>query len=221
VEEGRGVFDNLTKIISWTLPTNLGEGLIILVAIFAGIALPILPIHILWINTVTAAVLGLVLGLERSEPGIMLRPPRRPDAPILAPWLMRRIFLVASLILAGAFGIYELQLRLGMNIHQARTVAVNIVVMIEIFYLLNSRSLVQSMFQIGWWSNRWVWASISAMIGLQLLFTYAPFMNQALSTAPLPAEAWLEIFAVGLVSYLAVELEKWFSRRSRPSPARG
>ena len=81
VEEGRGVFDNLTKFIAWTLPTNLGEGLVILAAVFAGVALPILPVQILWINMTTAVLLGLMLAFEPKEDGIMLRPPGRPRRP--------------------------------------------------------------------------------------------------------------------------------------------
>ena len=83
VEEGRGIFDNLTKFIVWTLPTNLGEGLVIFAAIFAGVALPILPVQILWINMTTAVLLGLMLAFEPKEPGIMSRPPRDPKTPIL------------------------------------------------------------------------------------------------------------------------------------------
>ncbi len=213
VEEGRGVFDNLTKIIAWTLPTNLGEGLIILLAILAGIALPILPVHVLWINTVTAGVLGLVLAVELKEPGIMQRAPRAPDAPILTRELVWRVVLVGVMILAGAFGLYELELSLGVPIAQARTVAVNAVVMIEIFYLFNCRSLTQSMFRLGAFSNRWVVVGVAGMIVLQLLFTYAPFMNGLLASAPIDLNGWLLILAVGFASYLIVEFEKWVRRR--------
>jgi Ca2+-transporting ATPase len=214
VEEGRGVFDNLTKIIAWTLPTNVGEGLIIMIAILAGIALPLLPVHILWINTVTATVLGLVLALELKEPDIMIRRPRPPDAPILTRVLMSRVLLVGVLILIGAFGLYELELRLGASQAVARTVAVNAVVALEIFYLLNCRSLTRSMFQIGVFSNRWVVVGVAAMIALQLLFTYAPFMNRVLSSAPLNLTQWGHILTVGLAGYGIVEIEKALRRRA-------
>ena len=214
VEEGRGVFDNLTKIIAWTLPTNLGEGLIILLAIFLGIALPILPVHILWINMTTVATLGIVLALERREPGIMSRPPRHPDAPILTRTLIWRIVLVGVVILVGAFGLFELELLAGTDVVAARTVAVNAVIMVEIFYLLNCRSLSHSMFRIGVLSNRWVLVGIAAMALLQFLFTYAPFMNTVLQSAPIGAAAWARIVGVGFVGYLIVELEKWLRRRS-------
>jgi cation-transporting ATPase F len=214
VEEGRGVFDNLTKIIAWTLPTNIGEGLIIVIAILAGIALPLLPVHILWINTVTATVLGLVLALELKEPDIMSRKPRPPDAPILTRVLASRVLLVGLLILVGAFGLYELELGLGASEAVARTVAVNAVVALEIFYLLNCRSLTRSMFQIGVLSNRWVVVGVAAMIALQLLFTYAPFMNELLSSAPLDLTQWGHILAVGLAGYAIVEIEKALRRRA-------
>jgi cation-transporting ATPase F len=213
VEEGRGVFDNLTKIIVWVLPTNIGEGLILLLAILLGIALPILPVHILWINTVTTSVLGLVLALERKEPGIMKRPPRTPNAPILTRELTWRVLLVGMFILAGAFGLYELDLLLGSSAAQARTVAVNAIVMIEVLYLFNCRSLTQSMFRVGVFSNRWMVAGVVAMVFLQLLFTYAPFMNDLFLTAPTSAADWARVLGVSLLGYLVVELEKWIRRR--------
>jgi cation-transporting ATPase F len=213
VEEGRGVFDNLTKIIVWVLPTNIGEGLILLLAILLGIALPILPVHILWINTVTTSVLGLVLALERKEPGIMKRPPRAPDAPILTRELTWRVLLVGTFILAGAFGLYELDLLLGSSAAQARTVAVNAIVMIEVLYLFNCRSLTQSMFRVGVFSNRWMVAGVVAMALLQLLFTYAPFMNDLFLTTPTSLIDWARVLGVSLLGYLIVELEKWIRRR--------
>lgn len=213
IEEGRGVFDNLTKIIVWVLPTNVGEGLILLLAVLLGIALPILPAHVLWINTVTAGALGLVLALEPKEPGIMRRSPRAPDSPILTPTLLRRIVLVGLCILAGAFGLYELALLAGSDVAHARTVAVNAIVMIEVFYLFNCRSLSQSMFHTGVLSNRWVLVGVIGMTLLQLLFTYAPFMNAIFDTAPLTLADWLRVLAVSLAVYFLIELEKWLGRR--------
>jgi cation-transporting ATPase F len=215
VEEGRGIFDNLIKIISWTLPTNLGEGLIILLALFLGVALPILPIHILWINMTTAAVLGLVLAVEGKEPYVMQRPPRLPQAPILTGELLGRIAIVGILILLGAFGLFEWELSRGMSVPAARTVAVNTVIVIEIFYLFNCRSLTQSIWSIGVLSNRWVLVGITTMVALQLLFTYVPLANQILLSEPIDVVAWGRILLVGITSYLIVELEKWLRRRSR------
>jgi Ca2+-transporting ATPase len=217
VEEGRGIFDNLTKIIAWSLPTNVGEGLILLVALLLGIALPILPIQILWINMVSVSILGIVLAMEVREEGIMKRPPRKPSASILSRELVWRVLLVGVLILIGAFGLFELELVSGASLAQARTVAVNAVVMIEIFYLLNCRSLTHSMFRIGVFSNPWVVIGIAVMILLQLAFTYIPLMNTWLSSAPISLDAWVRILLVSLASYLIVELEKWLRRRKATS----
>ena len=213
VEEGRGLFDNLTKIIAWTLPTNLGEGLIILAAVFTGVALPILPVQILWINMVTVGVLGLVLAVEPREPDIMSRLPRDPQTPILTGVLIGRIFLVAAFILMGAFGLFIWLKENGAGVVEARTVAVNAVVMVEIFYLFNCRSFTHSMFRIGLFSNRWLFGGVIVMIILQLLFTYLPLMNHLFHTTPISLEAWGFIVGVGVVTYLVVEIEKWIWRR--------
>ena len=213
IEEGRGIFDNLTKIIAWTLPTNIGEGLVILLALISGVVLPILPIQILWINMTSVGILGIVLALEPKETGIMERPPRDPKAPILTPELIWRILLVGFLILAGVFGLFEWELTHGASLAQSRTVAVNAVITIATFYLLNCRSLVQSVFRQGLFSNQWVWLGFIMMAVLQLAFTYIPFMNKILASAPISADAWLRILAVGLVSFLVIEFEKWVRRR--------
>jgi len=218
VEEGRSVFDNLTKIIVWTLPTNLGEGLVILAGILLGTVLPILPIQVLWINMTTVAALGLVLALEAREPDIMRRPPRDPRAPLLTPVLAWRTLLVGLLILLGAFGLFELELGLGVSIGQARTVAVNVVVMVELFYLFNCRSLTQSMLKIGFLSNRWVFVGVTVMVVLQLLFTYVPAMNHLFGSAPISLQDWGRILAFSLAGYLIIELEKWWRRRNLKSP---
>ncbi|MDX9953985.1 MAG: cation-transporting P-type ATPase [Anaerolineae bacterium] len=213
VEEGRGVFENLTKIITWTLPTNLGEGLVILAALLIGEVLPILPVQILWINMATVAVLGLVLALEPREPGIMQRPPRDPDAPILTGALIRRIVLVGTLILIGAFGLFEWELQRGATLEVARTVAVNLVVFVELFYLFNSRSLTHSPFKIGLFSNRWLWLGVGGMVLLQMAFTYLPFMHTIFSSAPMGWAEWWRIILFGVMSFGVVELEKWLTAR--------
>ncbi|MEQ1861383.1 MAG: cation-transporting P-type ATPase [Chthoniobacteraceae bacterium] len=214
VEEGRGVFDNLTKFIIWTLPTNVGEATILLAAIVLGTALPALPVQILWINMVTAILLGLMLVFEPKERGLMQRPPRDPKQPILTFPLFMRTGLVSLLILAGAFGafLWEQQVR-GKNVVEARTTVINVIVMVECFYLLNCRSLLHSMFRVGVFSNLWVFGGIAAMLAAQILFTHAPIMNRLFHTAPLDAGSWLYITGVGLAAYCVVEFEKWVRRR--------
>ena len=213
VEEGRGVFDNLTKFIVWTLPTNMGEGLVILAAIGAGVALPILPVQILWINMTTAVALGLMLAFEPKEVGIMQRPPRDPSRPLLTGELVWRILLVGALLLAGAFGLFLWVQSTGGTLEEARTVAVNVFVMVELFYLFNCRSLEYSILQLGIFSNPWVTGGVLTMIVLQLLFTYVPSMNFLFHTTPIELETWMPIVGVGMTSYVIVEIEKWIRRK--------
>ncbi len=213
IEEGRGIFDNLTKFIVWTLPTNLGEGLVILAAIFAGVTLPILPVQILWINMTTAVLLGLMLAFEPKEPGIMTRPPRDPKTPILTGVLIWRLFIVGLLLLAGAFGLFEWELMTGATVVEARTVAVNVFVLVQLFYLFNCRSLTQSMFRLGFFSNPWVFGGVTVMMILQVMFTYLPAMNLMFHSAPIGFESWGRILAVSVFTSFVVGAEKWLRRR--------
>jgi Ca2+-transporting ATPase len=213
VEEGRGVFDNLTKYIAWVLPTNLGEGLVLLAAIITGAVLPILPIQILWINMVTTAVLGISLSLEPKERDLMQRKPRDQRAPILNGVLITRIVLVGVIILAGAFGLFEYELMRGASVEEARTVAVNVVIFVEILYLFNSRSLTRSPFQLGIFSNPWAVGGAVLMVLIQLVYTYTPFMNTLFESAPIPYYLWLDVLAVGVTGFIVVEVEKWLRRK--------
>ncbi len=214
VEEGRGIFDNLTKFIVWSLPTNAGEGLIVLAAIIAGSTLPILPIQILWLNMATSITLGLTLAFEPKEAGIMQRQPRRSSQPILDRPLVMRILLVAGVLLAAAFTLFQWEQQRGASTDEARTIVVNAFVMIELAYLLNCRSLERSFVRLGVFTNRFLLAGAALMIGLQLAFTYAPFMQQLFQSAPLDAAAWIRITLIALVAYLLVETEKAIRRRS-------
>jgi magnesium-transporting ATPase (P-type) len=215
VEEGRRIFDNLVKFITWTLPTNGGEGLVILAAIMTGVTLPILPVQILWINMTTAVLLGLMLAFEPGEADAMQYPPRDPARPILSGVILLRILLVSVLMLAAVFSVFVWQKSQGYSLESARTVAVNLFVTIELFYLFNCRSLTKSAFKIGFFSNPWVLAGSGAMVVLQLVFTYAPVMNRIFYTAPISVFDWLLIVVVSLIVYLAVGLEKGLRYRRK------
>lgn len=214
VEEGRSVFDNLMKFIIWTLPTSAGSGLILMGAIVLGTALPMLPVQLLWINMAGSVLLGLMLVFEPKEQGLMQRPPRAPEQPMLTMPLVLRTGLVTLLMLAGAFGafIWEQEVR-GKSLIEARTTVVNVIIMVEVFYLLNCRSLLQSIFSIGCGSNPWIFTGIAAMVSAQMLFTHTPLMNGLFHTAPLDGTSWLYVFGVGFASYIVVEIEKWLRRR--------
>ncbi len=217
VEEGRGVFDNLTKFIVWTLPTNLGEGLVIMTAVLLGVTLPILPVQILWINMTTAGFLGLMLAFEPKEPGIMERPPRPPGAPILTGKLILRIMLVGGMLTVAAFSLFHWETARGADPARARTVAVNVFVVMELFYLFNCRSLAKPVFGLGFFTNKWLFAGAAAMMLAQIAYTYAPAMNRLFHSAPVPAAAWLRIIAAGAAAFIAVEIERVLFHRAAPA----
>ncbi len=213
VEEGRGVFDNLTKFITWTLPTNIGEGLVILVAIVVGAALPILPTQILWINMTTAVALGLMLAFEPKEAGIMTRPPRDPGQPLLTRALVMRILLVSTLLVAGSWWLFEWEQVNGATLAEARTAALNLFVVVEAFYLFSCRSLTRPVWRIGLFSNPWIIVGVTTQAIGQLAITYLPAMNTIFGTAPIGVGAWLRILAVAVVASLVVAADKRLRRR--------
>lgn len=214
IEEGRGVFDNLTKFIVWTLPTNAGEGLIILTAILLGTALPVLPLHILWINMSTAILLGLMLVFEPKETNLMQRKPRDPKKPILTRTMFLRIALVTLIMLAGAYGLFLLERKVwDTDLAEARTVAMNVIVMVEAAFLLNCRSLTHSLLFVGAFSNKWIYIGLGTMLLSQIAITYLPWANSILQTAPLGLGAWIRILGIGLMTFIVVEMEKWLRRR--------
>ena len=230
VEEGRRVYDNVRKALAFLLPTNLGEALIILLAVAffpvtaAGQALlPITPVQILWINLVAAVALGLPLAFEAKEPDIMSRPPLDPKRQILDRFVFFRTVLVGLLMTAGAVGIFVLRYfgASGGDLAEAQTAAVTTVILFQIFYLLECRSLRGSSLEIGLFSNRWIYAGIGAILILQLGFVYLPFMNVLFGSAPLSLAAWGQSLLVGALVLPVVGLEKAIRERRRRSTAHG
>ncbi len=213
VEEGRGVFDNLIKFLTWILPTNAGQGLVIIIAVMLSQPLPILPVQALWINMTTAVLLGLALAFEPREPGIMTRSPRKPNVSLLSGELVFRVLLVGFMLLVGSFGLFEWALHNGASEDKARTIAVNVFAVGQAFYLLNCRSLRFSIFRLGIFTNMWIWIGIAAMATAQLLFTYLPIMNTMFHTAPIGLMDWLHIIIVGIIIYIVIDVEKAYRRK--------
>jgi cation-transporting ATPase F len=208
VEEGRGVFDNLSKFIVWTLPTNMAEGLVILVAIALGTALPILPTQILWINMTTAVLLGLTLAFEPKEPGIMRRPPRDPARPLLTGALVARILLLSALMVVATWWLFEWERGHGADLAEARTAAVNLFVAIELLYLFSCRTLHAPVRRVGLLSNPWVLAGVALQVLAQAALTYLPPLNTAFDTAPLDVQTWLLISVLAVAAWVVVGLDK-------------
>ncbi len=216
VEEGRTVYDNLRKAILFILPTNGGEALVVLGAILLGFEqFPLTPVQILWVNMITAVTLALALAFEPPEPGVMRRSPRNPRTPVLTPLFLWRIGYVSLILMVGTFGLFLWEIEQGMSIEYARTVAVNTLVMFEIFYLFNSRYMVASVFnRQGLFGNRYVLIAVGVLLFFQLGFTYLPPMQTLFGTAAIGVEVWPRIIAVAASVLFIVELEKALVRRA-------
>lgn len=210
VEEGRTVYDNLKKAIIFILPTNAGEALIIMAAILFGSLLPITPVQILWVNMVTAVTLALALAFEPAEDDVMRRPPRQPREPLLSVFLVWRLALVGTLLVLGTFGLFLWERNQGADVDLARTVAVNTLVMFEVFYLFNTRYLRSPVLNLrGLFGSRAVLISVAVVIGLQLAFTYVAPFQHLFNTQAINAAAWLRIVLVAATVLVVVEIEKW------------
>jgi magnesium-transporting ATPase (P-type) len=214
VEEGRTVYDNLRKAIIFLLPINGGESLSLLAAILFGLTLPITPVQILWVNMVSSVLLAMVLSFEPTEADVMKRPPRPPGEPVLSGFLVWRLVLVSTLFLIGIFGMFQYALQRGASIEEARTVAVNTLVAMEIFYLFSVRYLRAPSFTFqGVKGTRPVLLAVFGVFSLQLLFTYAPFMGTLFQTEPLSFGVGLQTFGVGVALLVILEMEKFVRRR--------
>ncbi|WP_305827580.1 cation-transporting P-type ATPase [Pseudomonas aeruginosa] len=220
VREGRAVYDNLKKFILFMLPTNGGEALIVIAAILFQLTLPMTPAQILWINMVTSSTLGLALAFDPAERGLMQRPPRPPAEPLLSLFFVWRVLLVSLLMMAGALGLFLWELEHGTGLERARTMAVNSVVVCEMFYLLNSRHIYDSVLsREGLFGNRQVLLAIAACVVLQLLYTYAPPLQALFGSVGLAPGEWARVLLAGLGLFCVAELEKWLCRRVRARQA--
>ncbi|MEE9423926.1 MAG: cation-transporting P-type ATPase [Methylococcales bacterium] len=214
VLEGRTVYDNLKKAILFILPTNGGEALIIMAAIILGKMLPITPVQILWVNMITAVTLALTLAFEPPEANVMTRPPRHAREPLLTPFLIWRIVFVSLIIVVGTFGLFLWELAQQETIEHARTVAVNTLVMFEIFYLFNSRKIEASIFNLqGFIGNRYTLYAVVILFLFQLGFTYLEPMHQLFGTVSISVDRWILITAVAFSVLPLVEIEKAIIRR--------
>jgi len=213
VKEGRTVFDNLIKFITWTLPTNLGEGLVILVAISLGLTLPILPVQILWINMSTAIFLGLMLVFEAGENNIMKRAPRDPRESILTKHIIVQMLVVGFYMLIVSYGMFNYTLSQGHSVEYARTVAVNIFVFVELFYLFSCKELETSVFKTNILNNKLLLLGVALMVFFQVTFTHAPFMNTLFKSEALDIDTWLEIIIVSFGVLFVVEVKRFVDKK--------
>lgn len=209
VREGRTVYDNLKKVISWTLPTNAGESMTIVLALIVGLSLPVTAVQILWVNLITGITLGIALAFEPTEAGTMTRPPRPRNAPILTGELVWHVVLVALLFVAAVFGIFTYAIDKGHSIALAQTMAMNTLVVLEIFHLFFIRNIYGT--SLTWRAVRgttMVWTVVIAVTAAQFAVTYFPPLQTILGTEPVSLMDGLLIVATGAVFFALLEIEK-------------
>jgi len=214
VEEGRTVYDNLKKSIAFILPTNGGEALIVLGAIVLGFEqLPLTPVQILWVNMITAVTLALALAFEPPEKSVMNRTPRNRNEALLSAYLVWRVIFVSFILMGGTIGLFLWEMAQHASIEHARTVAVNTLVMFEIFYLFNSRYIKDPVLNWeGFTGNRFVLIAIGLLILFQLGFTYLPPIQSLFGTTAIDLGMWLRILLVSSSVFFLVEIEKYIVR---------
>ena len=222
IEEGRTTYDNLRKAILFILSTNGAEALDVRAASVFGLVRPLTPVQILWVNLVTAVTLGMALGFDPAEPGVMQRPPRRPGSPIFGSYFLWRLAFVSLLLGGATIGVFLYERAIGAPLDLARTMAVNTLVIGEACYLFNCRYLHATSLRLECLTtNRVVWVTIGALAVLQICFVYAPPMNVWFGTTPLHLHHWLIPLGIGLALFAIVEVEKRLARswRSTTTPS--
>jgi magnesium-transporting ATPase (P-type) len=209
VREGRTVYDNIRKVISWTLPTNAGEASTIVIALLLGMSLPITAVQILWINLITGVTLGIALAFEPTEDDTMKRPPRPRNQPLLSAELVWHVVLVSLLFLAAVFGIHSYAVDKGHGTELARTMALNMLVVLEIFHLFFIRNIYGT--SLTWKAvrgTRVVWSTVLAVTAAQFAVTYLPPMQLVFGTRSVPFFDGLIIVTVGVMFFAIIEVEK-------------
>lgn len=209
VREGRTVWDNIRKVVSWVLPTSAGEAGTIAAALLLGFALPVSPVQILWVNMITAVTLGLALAYEAPEAETMLRPPRPRNAGLLTGGLVWHVVFVTTLFLAAVFGLFTYALGKGYPLELAQTMSMNMLVVLEIFHLFYIRNIFGT--SINWAAfkgTRAVWISVIIATAAQFAVTYMPVVQPILGTQAVPLADGMLIIAIGVVFFAIIETEK-------------
>jgi Ca2+-transporting ATPase len=211
VREGRSIFDNLRKFIKDTMSSNAGEIWTLLLAPFMGLPIPLLPIHILWINLVTDGLPGLAFSAEPAEPGIMNRPPRPPQENIFAHGMWQHIIWV-GLYIAG-ISIVAMAWAMSREAAHWQTVIFTVLTVSQLFHSMAVRSETASLFRIGLFTNLPMLFAVSLTLTLQLAVIYTPVLNIVFHTQPLPLADLAACLALSSTVLLVVEAEKWMVRR--------
>jgi len=210
VQHGRRIFDNILKFIKYIMTGNSGELWAILLAPLLGLPIPLLPIHILWVNLVSDGLPGLALASEPAEVNIMNRPPRNPSQNIFTRGLSFHILWVGLLIGLSTIGIQAWSMHF--DISHWQTMAFTVLSLTQLGHVMAIRSDKESIFKIGLFSNKSMVFAILITVGLQMMVTYVPFFNIIFKTEPLSLFELGVTFAVSSIVFCAVEIEKWIKR---------
>ncbi len=209
VEQGRTVYANIKKVVSWTLPTNAGEALTIIVALLAGLPYPITPVQILWVNMITAVTLGMALAFEPTDAATMKKPPRPRGQALIQPALVWQIMLVGTLFFLAVFGIYQYAIKAGHDVEYARTLAMNMLVGLEIFYLFFVRTMnLRSISLAGVRGTKVVWTAVGVVVVAQLAISYIPILQTVFGTHSPTLIDNLVIVLTGFALLIVLEIEK-------------
>ncbi len=218
IEEGRNIFATIRRVTLYLLATNTGEVLIYLSTLLSGLPIPLLPVQILWVNLVTDGFSTIPLAMEPREAGILLEPPRNPNAPIVDRSMLLRMLFIAGFMLAGTLGLYYWGL-MHIPIEKARTYAFVTIVFFQVFNVFNIRSSRCSIFSIGFLSNPYVLAGAAASVIAQILAVHTPFFQSIFRTVPLSPAEWILCAGVASTVFWAEEIRKRFisNRRNEES----
>jgi calcium-translocating P-type ATPase len=219
VAEGRRIYDNIRKAVLFLLPTNGAQSLVIFGAVLLGLTLPLEPTQVLWINMVTSVTLSLPLANEPREPGVMERPPRDPDTPLLTAAFLRRIMLVSVLIGGATWAVFAYEQSQGAALPRAQATAVTMLALGQLAYLFSCRFLDRSsLTRDVLRGNGTLWWSTLALIALQVMFLYVPALQDVFGVAAIGLREWIMTALLAVVIFLVVEAIKWLGRRpDRPA----
>jgi Ca2+-transporting ATPase len=215
VEEGRTIFSNLRRVVFFLITTNLGEILTLAAGLALGMPLPLTAVMILWINLVTDGACTIPLGIEPGHGSVLRQRPRPPSEGILGGGFIKRIFIFAPMMAAGTLFLFNRELG-GGEVH-ARTMAFNALAAFQWFQAVSSRSLTSSVFSVGFFRNRWLWAGILTSVVLQVLATQTGLGQGIFGVQALSASNWLWITAVAssvLVVDELLKLMKFYGNRN-------
>ncbi|MEZ5536256.1 MAG: HAD-IC family P-type ATPase [Thiolinea sp.] len=216
IREGRLIHQNFYKIVQFMIPVASAQALVVIAAVLFGLALPLTPAQILWVNLVVAGILGLTLAFEQAEPDIMRKSGMDHSPSLFSGFLLWRLILVSVLLFGSVMAIFVWELHRGEALEVARTAAINTLVIGQIFYLFSVRhSTVPGWRLSNLFNNQWLWFSVGGMLILQTLFTYwAPF-NVLFGTDAIDPPAWSWILLAGSLVFIVVEFEKGMQRNAR------